>query len=315
MAQSTAEQGIRDFHRGDYSAARGHLQSALRSDPNDAQARVFLALTRAGAGECNAVLPDLFKEYTNAASPELKRLTGLALASCLDSQLKSDYPSDADVLYQSARRHMKLWNDTLAQMFEKTPASFRVNQISGEVFETQGRWDEAAAEYRKAIAKNPKAIDLHYRLGRVLLLTGKGPEALAAARREFEAELALNGGDAAAEYQIAQILVAEGKREASLPHYERALRLRPAFTEAQIAVGKARLEAKQFDEAIRLLEAAVKQQPGSEAAHYNLMLAYRNAGQMEKARQQKLELDRVRQPPAGEFSDFLKKLGEQGPQQ
>src|SRR5206468_10792922 len=122
-----------------------------------------------------AVMPDLFREFSSNSDPTLKRLAGLALSGCLDAQLKAEYPADADVLYQSARRHMREWNETLAQMFEKTPASYRVNQISAEVFETQGQLKEAVAEYRKAIAKNPKALDLHYRLGRALLLGDRTP--------------------------------------------------------------------------------------------------------------------------------------------
>ena len=181
LAQSPLDQGISEFQKGQYTAARGHLQAALETNPTDTRARVFLALARAGAGECSAVLSDLFMQYSNGTDAPLKRLAGLALASCLDSQLKSEYPADADVLYQSARHHMREWNDTLAQMFEKTPASYRVNQISGEVFETQGRFAEAASEYRKAITKNPRALDLHYRLGRALLLTDKSPATLAEA--------------------------------------------------------------------------------------------------------------------------------------
>ncbi len=121
---------------------------------------------------------------------------------------KHSIPADADVLYQSARLHMKAWNDTLFEMFQKAPTSYRVNQISAEIFEIQGRYAEAAAEYRKAIEKNPAALNLHFRLGRALLLESHSPENLALARREFEAELALNPGDAVAEYEIGQILLA-----------------------------------------------------------------------------------------------------------
>jgi len=312
LGQNELDRAIREFHLGEYQSARKHLEGVLDKDTNNTRARLFLALTRAGMGECSGVSEILFREYSSNASPELKRLAGIALASCIDSQLQTEHPADADVLYQTARRHMRLWNDTLLAMFQKTPASYRVNQISGEVFETQGRYAEAAAEYRKAIAKNPKALDIHFRLGRALLLHDRNPSTLADARREFEAEIALNAEDAAAEYQIGQILLAEGKRDASLQHFERAVNLRPDFTEATIAVAKARVEAKQYPEAIRLLESAVQKQPKSEAARYNLMLAYRNSGQMEKAREQKAELDKLRAPESGEFNEFLKKLGEKG---
>ena len=104
---------------------------------------------------------------------------------------------------------MKAWNDAVFQMYQKTPASFRVNQLSGEIFEMQGRYQEAAAEYRKAIQKNPAALNLHFRLGRALLLQSHDPANLREARKEFEAELALNPRDAVAEYQVGQILLAE----------------------------------------------------------------------------------------------------------
>ena len=54
----------------------------------------------------------------------------------------------------------------------------------------------------------------------------------------------------------------------------------------------------------------MQKQPRSEAARYNLMLAYRNSGQMDKAQEQKTALDQLRTPPSGEFNEFLKKLGE-----
>ena len=40
------------------------------------------------------------------------------------------------------------------------------------------------------------------------------------------------------------------------------------------------------------------------------MMAYRNAGDMDEARREKAELDELQKAPEGEFTDFLKKLGE-----
>jgi tetratricopeptide (TPR) repeat protein len=199
-------------------------------------------------------------------------------------------------------------------MFEKTPASYRVNQLSAEIFETQNKFTEAAAEYRKAIAKNPRALNLHFRLGRAILLESHGPEALTLAQKEFEAELELNAGDAAAEFQIGQILNAGGKGEEALPHFQKALDLSPDFAEAALAVGRLRVQAKQLAEAIPLLERVVALQPRNEAGHYTLMLAYRNSGQMDKARREQQVLEKLQHPPEGEFTDFLKRLGEGTPE-
>ena len=65
------------------------------------------------------------------------------------AQLETEFPSDADVLYVAANFHMKAWNDAIYRMYRKAPASYRVDQLSAEVFETQGKYAEAIAEYRK----------------------------------------------------------------------------------------------------------------------------------------------------------------------
>jgi tetratricopeptide (TPR) repeat protein len=307
--------GIAAFHRGDYQAARVNLQRA----PADPRARLFLALTRAATGECDAAIPELAKGFS---SGDNRRLAGLALAQChiaakrfaeagaIVAQLEKQFPADPDVLYVSADYHMKAWNDAIYRMYQKAPSSYRVDQLSAEVFETQGKYTEAIAEYRKAIEKNPKAINLHYRLGRALLQQSHDPAVLEQARKEFEAELSLNPSDAVAEYQVAQILVAEQQKPQAAPHFERAAELRPDFPEAIIAVAKLRLDAKRYADAIALLDRAVKLQPRNETAHYNLMLAYRSAGRTADAAREKIELDKLQKPPEGEFTDFLKRLGD-----
>lgn len=307
--------GIKAFNQGDYKSARRQLEQA----PPTAQSRIFLALTSAAAGNCAAVTDDLTRGFELA---DTRRLAGLALVQCrltakqfaeaapMIGQLEKEFPNDPDVLYVSASYHMKAWNDAIYRMYQKAPASFRVDQLSAEVFETQGKFAEAVAEYRKAIVKNPKGIDLHYRLGRALLQQSHDPAVLEQARQEFEAELLLNPSDAVAEYQIAQIFATEQKKAEAATHFERAAELRPDFPEALIAVAKLRADSKRYPDAVALLERAVRLQPRSETAHYNLMLAYRNAGRAEDAQREKAELDKLQKPPEGEFTDFLKRLGD-----
>ena len=269
----------------------------------------------------NLILLTLLIADCDATSGD-KRTSALAQAQCLIAakrfadagpivaQLEKEYPADPDVLYVSAGYHMKAWNNVIYRMYQNAPSSYRVDQLSAEVFETQGKYGEAVAEYRKAIEKNPVAIDLHYHLGRALLQQSHDPAALELARKEFEAELRLNPADAVAEYQVAQILTAEQKKPEAAAHFERAATLNPDFPEALIAVAKLRSDAKRYPDAIDLLEKAVKVQPRNETAHYNLMLAYRGAGRTADAQREKTELDKLQKPPEGEFTNFLKKLGD-----
>jgi tetratricopeptide (TPR) repeat protein len=314
------EKGLEAFDKGDYVTAERELR--LSSDP---RARTFLALTMAATNRCDQADADLLKA-SGAAPSNSQRLAGMALAQCdiarsrweeaytVVSKLKTQYPTDADVLYMSARLYMRAWNDTIYQLYKANPASFRVNQISGEILETQGQFTAAAAEFRKALEKNPEALNLHFRLGRALLMSSHSLETLEAALKEFETELARNPQDAVAHYQVAQVLLSQDKPKEGQAHLERALQLNPAFSEALTALGKLRLDEKRNDEAIAMLMRATQLAPRSEAAHYNLMMAYRNAGKMVEARREKAELDKLQKVPEGEFTEFLKKLGEKPPE-
>ncbi len=314
VAQDRVSEGIAAFERGDYEAAETALSGA--SGP---QAKAFLALTQAATGRCAEAEASLGASYDDS---RLRRLTGIALARCLIAaerfadaaaplaKLEDEFPDDADVLYENARLHLKAWNGAVEQMFEKAPASFRVNQLSAEIFEIQSRYDEAVAEYRKAIQKSPDTLNLHYRLGRALLLRSHEPEALEEARREFEAELELNPYDAVAHYQIAQILEVQQKPQEAEQRLERTLDLDPDFPEALIALARYRSNAENHNSAVGLLERVVELQPDNESSWYSLMVAYRNAGRTGDARDAQRKLSELQESSAGEFSDFLRRIGE-----
>lgn len=317
-------QGVQQFQRGEYLAAEKTLRQAL-TNSDDPTARTFLALSLAATSRCEQARQDLTGAFQKQEG-ELRLLAGLALVQChlarnqfdeaapVVARLKALYPAHSDVLYQAARLHMRAWNDAVYQLYQKDPSSFRVNQISAEILEVQGKYAEAVAEYRKAIQKAPQALNLHFRLGRALLMASHDADALAEARQQFAAELSLNPNDAVAEYQLGQIFAAEQNPAEAARHLERALQLQPQFPEVLIALGKVRADAKQYNEAIALLQQALQLLPRSEAAHYSLMMTYRNAGRMDEARREKATLDALQKPPEGEFTEFLKKLGEKAPQ-
>ena len=313
-------EGIAAFNAGQYSAALQKLKGL--SDPTS---RAFFSLTQAAMGNCREALPGLTS--VPAPSPDLYRLTGLAAARCYSStgqepeavavlaKLEKQFPNDADVLYLTAKLHMKAFNDATYAMFQRTPASYRVHELSAEIFEVQNRYSDAIAEYRKAIELNPKAPDLHYRLGRALLLESHSPQALDQAAAEFRSELKLSPEDGACEFQLGQIAQVQSKPDEARSHFERSLSVSPQYVQAMIALGKMDTQAKKYPQAIEVLSRATALQPSNETAHYALLTAYRDSGQMDNAKSEKAILDRLQKPPEGEFSDFLKKLGEKQPPQ
>lgn len=324
FADTTRDEGIAAFNEGRYSVALSKLTEASK-DSGDKTARTFLAMTQAALGDCKASLPDLTS--VTQADGDLYRLASLAAVKCYGSlgddaktygllkNLEQQFPKDPDVLYLAAKLHMKAFNDATYAMFQRTPASYRVHELSGEIFEVENRYSDAVAEYRKAIELNPNAPELHFRLGRAILLQSHSPESLEQAAAEFRSELKLSPEDGACEFQLGQIAQVQGNAAAAKPHFERAVALSPNFVQALIALGKLRSQQKEYAQAIELLSRAAQLQPSNESAHYALLTAYRDSGQMDKAKQEKAILDRLQKPPEGEFTDFLKKLGAQPAQQ
>jgi len=324
LASTPLDDGMAAFNEGRYSVALSKLTEASKNS-GDKTARTFLALTQAALGDCKAALPGLTP--VRPADGDIYRLAGLAAVKCYSNlgedaktygllkNLEQQFPNDPDVLYLGAKLHMKAFNDATFAMFRRTPSSYRVHELSGEIFEVENRYSDAVAEYRKAIELNPNAPELHFRLGRAILLQSHNPESLEQAAAEFRSELKLSPEDGACEFQLGQIARVQGNAAAAKPHFERAVRLSPTFVQALIALGKLHSQQKQYDQAIALLSRATQLQPANESAHYALLTAYRDSGQMEKAKQEKTILDKLQKPPEGEFSDFLKKLGAQPAQQ
>ena len=306
--ETALDKGIEDFRKEQYVDAQRDLETAVKLSPADARAITYLALARAALGDCGVTAIDELRlqAYRNA-DPEIKRLSGLAVVRCLLvynriseampmlTNLRSLFPDDPDVLYESTQVLNRAWNAAVRDLRQKAPQSFRLNQLAAENFENQARYSEAAAEYRKAIEKDPAGLSLHYRLGRVLMLGGHDPESVAAARQAFEAELKLNPWDAIAEFQIGQTYAAAQDNAKASDHFERALQLAPKFAEGMIALGKLKVADQSFKEAIALLERAVELQPMSEAAHYNLMLAYRAAGKNKQADREQAEVKKLQE--------------------
>ncbi len=316
---SQRDAGIAAFNAGRYSVALQRL-SAATTDKSDVTAQLFLALTQAATGDCASAIPTLITRPLN-------KLGGIAAVKCYSStgdsahefytliELQKRFPDDADVLYLAAKQHMKAFNDATFAMFQHTPSSYRVHELSADIFEVQNRFDEAIAEYRKAIELNPRAPDLHFQLGRALLLQRHGPETLDQAAAEFRSELLLNPEDASSEFQLGQIAQVQTKMADARTHFEQALKLAPHFVQALLALGKLEAADKHYTRAAELLTEATQIEPSNESAHYALLTTFRDSGQLDKAKAEKLVLDKLQQPEeGGEFSNFLKKLGDKPPQ-
>jgi tetratricopeptide (TPR) repeat protein len=286
------------YSAGQPSQAVPALRQALKIKPGLSAARDYLGASLAENGQCREALPHLRKSAKRVVDPHLKRSVGLSGVRCamalgeLDEaidfirQLNRAFPGDPEVLYLSAHVYSDLSIRASQELLFKAPASYQVRLLNAEALETQGKWDDAAAEYRQVLAQNPRLPGIHYRLGRLLLSAPKTATTLEDARREFEEELRVDPRNAGAQYVLGEIARKARQWPQAIERFSSAARLDPTFADAFIGWGKSLVSAGRPGEAAKPLESAVKLQPDNPVAHFQLATAYRRAGRTEDAERQ-----------------------------
>jgi len=250
----------------------------------------------ASSGHCIEALPLLRKAIRQLTNKELQKKAGLTGVTCAMTHnshddvlpflevLLREFPRDPEVLYTATHVFSDLSLSTSQQLMREAPFSYELHELNAEAFEAQGKYEQAAGEYRKIINVNPLLPGIHARLGRVLLAAPQpSPEAVAQAKKAFEDELAIDPNNAAAEFALGEIAKNEGDNSVAIRHYGRATKLDSGFSEAYLGLGSALVADKQFTAAIPPLESYEKLAPDSPTGHYQLALAYAGAGRKDDA--------------------------------
>ena len=130
----------------------------------------------------------------------------------------------------------------------------------------RGRAAEAAAAYRKVIARRPDMRLAYLRLGFVLWDAGAPDQAIAALREG----LAKLGPDIALEIRLGTYLAETGKPAEAMPILERVTRAAPDNSEALNALGIAYARADQAERALHTFRRAIEVNPRDVYAHENI---------------------------------------------
>jgi tetratricopeptide (TPR) repeat protein len=250
----------------------------------DVSAAAQQGISLAEKGRCREALPLLKKAIPHLSDKQLKFEAAMASARCamsLDQAeptvdtlllLNREYPHNPEVLYVTIHYFSELANRAEQDLMNSAPGSYQVHKLDAEGLESQEKWDEAAAEYRKILEENPKLPDIHFRLGRILL--SKQPPAVEEAKKEFEAELAIDPANAAAEFMLGDIARQAQQWDEAIAHFSRATKMDPGFEEAYLGLGMALNASGRYSEAVAPLESYEKMEEADPAGHYQLSIAY-----------------------------------------
>jgi len=194
-----------------------------------------------------------------------------------------------------------------------------------ELYEA-GRWDEAEAALRQALAVNPYQAEWQFNLGLTQEAAGRLDDAVKAFRAAFELS---EESDPQAALILGATLIDLDRAKESIQWLERALELSPASVDAHVhlidafallekhddaelhfymaiqlnpnhpgahaALAESLLDRKEFDRAVWCLREAARLDPGLPRVHARLARAYSETGRLERARQ--LYLRELRQSP------------------
>src|SRR5436190_14853000 len=139
----------------------------------------------------------------------------------------------------------------------------------GAALQSQGRLDEAAAHYRRAIALRPDYAAAYSRLGTALRCQGRLDEGTTT----YERAIALQPDFPDAHYNLANTLVDQGKAAAAIEHFHVALQVVPGSAEVHNNLGIALAAQGKIDDAIAEFQLALKLRPGFPDAQKNLAMA------------------------------------------
>ena len=179
----------------------------------------------------------------------------LAAVACILAALTWHHEADF-------RNLETLWTRTV----EKSPRAWMAWTNLGVLRFGEGRYEEAAADHRRAIGIDARPSEPHNNLGIVLEATGGLGEAIAEYRRATEAE----PGNPISFYNLGNALVRAGQLREATRAFEAALQRNPEYPQALNGLGVALAQSGRTQAAAEQWAAALALAPGLLDPYRNL---------------------------------------------
>lgn len=119
--------------------------------------------------------------------------------------LKREFPHDPEVLFIMTHYYGELANRAAQDLAAAAPDSYQAQELEAEALEAHGKWDDAAALYRKILQAHANVPGVHYHLGQMLLNNPSAASNTQEARQEFEKELRIDPSNASAEFILGEL--------------------------------------------------------------------------------------------------------------
>jgi tetratricopeptide (TPR) repeat protein len=219
-----------------------------------------LAWRRAGAAASAARLPAAVRRAVPLVA--LGALVGAEI--CLTILRNRDYYSAVSIWQQTVRN---------------VPANSGARYNLGNALAGEGRFAEAALEYRRALELKPDYVEAHNNLGNVLVRQGHLDEAVA----QYRQALKFNPAHPQAHNNLGAIFASQGRIIEAIEQYRQAVASRPDYVDARMNLAMALASQGQVPQAIDQYDQALKWDPNNAEAHYRLAVALASVGRTAEA--------------------------------
>ena len=271
----------------------------------------------ARAGNLASEQKDLEAAFARIKDPHRRIQVGLQLvrvyrlrghlhrAARLIAELRQQSPQSPDLLYAAYRVDSELVARSMAALSIAAPNSAQTHAVIAREDAMQNDNQGAIAEYRKALALDPKMPDAHYELAELLSFSSDSKQQAEAASF-FHAALKANPRDEFSLVAIGNMALMQGNFKQAKGYFQRALKVNPNDAEANLGLAKAFMDMSQFPQAKPYLMKAIQLDPASASAHFRLATLYRIAGRRQDSRKQLVIFSHLRQIKMQHMSLYTK---------
>lgn len=165
---------------------------------------------------------------------------------------------------------------------EAEPGRAQAHGRLGMVYEANTLWPEAESCYENATVLDPGDYRWRYRLAVASRQTGNLERSLELLRQLVTERPEL----APAHQRLALALLERAELAGARFHFQRLIELEPGAPQGYTGLANVHLLEGDAEEAVSLLESALRLRPGDRQAHYLLGLSYRALGRREEARRE-----------------------------
>jgi len=297
---ANANLGVLLFFQNNYADALPPMRTALQLKPDLWRIQALVGIAEKRTGDPIAAEKDLQQSFSNLEDRKIQKEAGLELveldssfgqlakAAAVTERLEEILPQDPQVLFTAWRIASQMMDQSLLNMLLVAPESAEMHMIIGGQLGREGDHVNAVAQYRKAVRLNPHLPGVHFELAQQLSAS-PDPAMNAQAEGEYKAAVQENQYDVKAWSRLGDSVAARGDFKTAEGDYRKALAVQPKDSDAQTGLAIALISMNRSEEAIPLLESAVRSDPTNIAAHYRLSIIYRRVGRTADAEREMRE--------------------------